>query len=152
MKLSEHFSLNEFLSSETAARMGRAIVPTPEELENLTTLCTSLLEPIRCRLARPIVVTSGLRPLWLNTAIGGSKTSAHMKGLAADVKVVGMSPAVFCGWIKNHYEAEGWVFDQCILEFNQWTHLGLSATPRKQFLTASVDANGKTNYRPGIVE
>jgi zinc D-Ala-D-Ala carboxypeptidase len=156
VKLSEHFWLHEFTSSQTAARMGREIVPTPEELANLTKLCVTLLEPVRVKLGRPITITSGLRPLWLNTAIGGSKTSAHMKGFAADIKVVGMSPAVFCKWFKNNYETEGWVFDQCILEFPEnggWTHLGISAEPsRYQFLTATANQNGATQYWPGLIE
>jgi zinc D-Ala-D-Ala carboxypeptidase len=151
MNLSPHFSLHEFTSSETAARLGRKIEPTPYELANLTKLCVSLLEPIRVKLARPIVITSGLRPLWLNEAIGGSRTSAHMRGMAADIKVVGMSPATFCKWVKENYQEQGWVFDQCILEFEQWTHIGISEVePRFQFLTATHAAGG-TKYWPGII-
>jgi zinc D-Ala-D-Ala carboxypeptidase len=151
VKLSEHFSLHEFLASETAARMGRVITPTTQEVVNLTRLCQTLLEPIRARLGRPIVITSGLRPQWLNETIGGSKTSAHMRGFAADVKVVGMTPAVFCKWVQNNYEAEGWPVDQCILEFNQWTHLGIAEEPRQQFLTATHLPGVGTKYWPGII-
>lgn len=152
MKLTPHFHLHEFLTSQTAARMGREIIPSPDELANLTKLCTSLLEPIRVKLGRVITITSGLRPPWLNEAIGGSKTSNHMKGFAADIKVEGMTPAVFCKWVQNNYKTEGWLIDQCILEFppNGWTHLGIADMPRFQFLTAT-SVNGATKYVPGIV-
>ncbi len=149
-QLSRHFALREFTSSETAARMGREIVPTPAQLANLTRLCTTLLEPIRMRLAYPIVVTSGLRPEWLNEAIGGSKTSAHMDGLAADIKVVGMTPRVFSRWVQNNFIEYGWPIDQCILEFESWTHLSIAEAPRRQFLTAT-SVNGHTAYTTGIL-
>lgn len=149
MKLTEHFFLHEFLSSETAARLGEEIVATPEEVENITKLCKTLLEPIRVLLGRPIVILSGLRPLWLNLAVGGSVNSAHMKGFAADIKVVGMSPEVFCRWIQQRMDAEDWPIDQCILEFGQWTHLSIGEKHRMQFLTAKR-VGKSTVYSNGI--
>jgi zinc D-Ala-D-Ala carboxypeptidase len=152
MQLSPHFALHEFLSSQTAARMGRPIVPSLQIIENLTRLCVTLLEPIRVKLQRSIVITSGYRPDWLNVAIGGSKTSNHMMGFAADIKVVGMSPLIFSRWVQHNADAEGWPIDQCILEFppNGWTHLGIAEKPRQQYLTArSVD--GRTAYVNGLL-
>ena len=92
MQLSEHFELAEFLVSETAARRGISNEPTPEVIENLRRLCQSVLEPLRVKLARPVVITSGYRSLALNRAVGGSPTSHHMQGRAADLIVPGMSP------------------------------------------------------------
>lgn len=149
MQLSAHFWLHEFTSSQTAARMGRQIVPSPDVLANLQRLCQQVLEPIRVKLGRPIVITSGYRPDWLNHAIGGSKTSAHQIGNAADIKIVGMSPPTFCRWVQQHAPDEGWPIDQCIQEFGQWTHIGTAVAPRRQYLTAkSVD--GRTVYSEGI--
>lgn len=152
MQLSPHFSLREFLVSQTAARMGRELVPPPEVIDNLRRLCVVLLEPIRVLLGRPMVITSGWRPDWLNVAIGGSKTSNHRFGLAADIEVVGMSPRVFALWVEHNAPAQGWPIDQCILEFppNGWTHLGIAEKPRNQFLTAQTHA-GRTVYVNGIV-
>lgn len=151
-QLSAHFSLEEFLTSQTAARMGRTIVPSAQITENLRRLCVTLLEPIRVKLGRPMVISSGYRPDWLNTLIGGSKSSSHMHGYAADVEVVGMSPPAFCRWIQNHASAEGWPIDQCILEFppNGWTHLGIAERPRQQYLTA-LHEGGKTIYVSGVM-
>lgn len=147
--LSPHFSLHEFLSSETAARMGREIEVTPDVLASLQRLCQQVLEPIRVKLGKPIVITSGYRPGWLNAAIGGSRTSAHMTGNAADIKVVGMEPYAFCSWVQHHAQKEGWPIDQCIHEFGQWTHIGTATAPRFEYLTA-VMMNGRTQYLRGI--
>ena len=143
-QLTPHFALYEFLSSETAARMGREIVPTPEQAQNIRRLCETLLEPIRVKLERAMVVTSGLRPDWLNVAIGGAAKSAHMDGLAADIKIVGMSPATFCRWVRSN----GFAVDQCIEEFGQWSHLSIPASdakPRNEYLIATR-RDGATHY------
>jgi zinc D-Ala-D-Ala carboxypeptidase len=148
MKLAAHFSLAEFCVSQTSARRGKRIEPTEAEIHNLTRLCVTVLEPLRIDLGRPIVVTSGLRPLWLNQAIGGSKTSAHMDGRAADIVVPGMSPLEVC---RRVCELRLLV-DQCIYEFGEWTHLGIApydARPRDQYLTARV-LNGRTVYEIGV--
>ncbi len=129
--------------------MGRTIEPSSIELANITKLCTTLLEPIRVKLGRSIVITSGLRPPWLNAAVGGSGVSAHMKGLAADIKIVGMTPAVFSKWVQNNAVAEAWPVDQCILEFDSWTHLSIADAPRGQYLTATKQG-GTTVYREGV--
>ena len=95
MQLSEHFELAEFLVSETAARRGIANEPTPEIIDNLRRLCQLVLEPLRVKLVRPVVITSGYRSLALNRAVGGSPTSHHRQGRAADLIVPGMSPLAF---------------------------------------------------------
>lgn len=148
MNLSAHFALSEFLYSETAARMGREIRPTQVEIQNLTRLCLTVLEPLREALGRPLIITSGLRPAWLNIAIGGSKTSAHMDGRAADLQVHGMAPIDVCKTVRRLQLP----IDQCIHEFNQWTHLGIEvagANLRAEYLTARV-VDGRTKYEVGL--
>lgn len=85
MKLSEHFTLEELTKSATAKRLNILNTPNEEEMEKLTTLCKTVLEPIRMRYNRPIVVSSGFRCYKLNDAVGGSKTSQHVKAEAADI-------------------------------------------------------------------
>lgn len=146
--LTAHFSLHEFLYSETATRLGREIEAPPHVAQNLQRLCSTVLEPARVALGYPMVITSGYRPDWLNAAIGGSRTSAHMDGRAADVKVVGMSPLDFCRWTQ----ARAWPFDQLIME-GTWTHIGIApagSMPRGQVLTAVFQKGGGVTYRPGL--
>jgi uncharacterized protein YcbK (DUF882 family) len=70
--------------SQTAARMGIDNTPTPEILKNLRIMAAKL-EEIRSLLGVPVLVSSGYRCPALNKAVGGSKGSAHLLGLAADI-------------------------------------------------------------------
>lgn len=146
--LSEHFTLAEFCTSQTAARMGRAIEPSPADLQNLARLCVSVLEPLRAALGRPIHVSSGIRPLWLNQAIGGSTSSAHIDGRAADIEVPGMSALEVCRRVVDLHLP----IDQVIHEFGSWCHVGIAKVdtrPRNELLTARVVA-GRTTYESGV--
>ena len=147
MQLSEHFELAEFLVSETAARRGITNEPTPEIIDNLRRLCQLVLEPLRVKLARPVVITSGYRSPALNRAIGGSPTSHHMQGRAADLIVPGITPLAVC-------QAASQLKLPCVQiihEFGRWTHLSVAiSNERTQLLTAKLN-QGKTVYEPGLV-
>jgi len=148
MQLSQHFSLDEFLVSEWMARRGFMITPSDADIENLTRLCRTVLEPLRRDLSAPIVVTSGLRPVELNTAIGGSKTSDHITGSAADIRAIGCTPL----FIAMTVEELKLPVKQVIHEFGRWVHLSVppdGAVPGMQALTATAGKNG-TEYNHGI--
>src|SRR5687767_12880711 len=82
--LSRHFTLEELVASQTATRRGIDNTPAPAVVRNLRKLAV-LLERVRVLLDwAPILVSSGYRCPALNVAVGGSKNSAHMAGLAAD--------------------------------------------------------------------
>lgn len=147
--LSANFYLHEFTRSQAAARHGIDIrvAEGSEVFANLKRLCLEALQPARDALG-PIFISSGYRPTDLNRAIGGSPTSAHIDGCAADISVVGHSPMEVAQWF-----AESDVpFDQVIHEFGQWVHVGMArpgATPRRELLTA-VRTPGRTHYLRGI--
>lgn len=149
-----HFTLEELTASQTAVRNGIDNSPDDKQLANLTRLAW-FLETLRGKLRAYykrnlfIIVSSGLRCEELNLVIGGSKTSAHMKGLAADITVPGLTPLEVAKFIANHMADEG--FDQVIHEFERWVHVGLcTGLPRYQELTA-VRENGKTVYKRGLL-
>jgi zinc D-Ala-D-Ala carboxypeptidase len=153
VNLSKHFLLREFLVSQTATRMGREVGAPPQEvIDNLQRLAITILEPLRVALGRPVVITSGYRPLWLNTAVGGSPRSAHIDGRASDLNVPGVPDVE----VARRIVALNLPFDQVILEFppEGWVHVGIAreGTPnRRQQLTA-LKVNGKTAYYKGLVE
>ena len=70
MKLSGHFSLAELTKSQTATRKGIDNKPTLDHIENLTELCTHVLEPTRRNFGKPMVISSGYRSEELCEAIG----------------------------------------------------------------------------------
>jgi len=145
MKLSQHFNLYEFTRSQTAARLGIDNMPSDDAIDNLQRLCLYFLEPLREAVDSPITINSGYRCLLLNKAIGGSLTSSHMDGEAADIIVAKMKPRNVCKVIRDLDVT----YDQNIHEFGQWTHLGIGSRFRKQDLTA-YRKEGKTIYTPGI--
>lgn len=90
MQLSEHFHLSEFMRSDTARENGWPNRPPPDAVRRLHMLCLRVLEPLRRAVGHPISVSSGYRSPQLNQAIGGSPTSQHILGEAADI---------YCGWM-----------------------------------------------------
>jgi zinc D-Ala-D-Ala carboxypeptidase len=148
--LTLHFDLEEFLRSDMAARMGRRIEAGPVIEMQLRRLTSILLEPVRIRVGRAVRVLSGYRPQWLNSLVGGSKTSEHMEGRAADIEVEGLTPMQLAQLIVDL----GLPFHQLILEFGQWVHISVpdvNELPARQVLTA-MRVNGKTVYLPGLHE
>jgi hypothetical protein len=125
-KLSEHFSLSEFLRSETAESRHIDMTPSDHVLASLEALCIHVLEPLRALLGThyeqetPLVVTSGYRPPALNAAVGGVPGSQHLSGEAADL-VVPRRPVIEISRLAAG--ARSLPYDQCIHEFGRWTHI-----------------------------
>ncbi|MDP1621191.1 MAG: D-Ala-D-Ala carboxypeptidase family metallohydrolase [Bacteroidales bacterium] len=146
-KLSEHFTQDELTFSQTAARKGIDNTPSPEILQNLKRLALEL-EEVRSLLGgNGIRISSGYRCNELNTQIGGSKTSAHMTGLAADFTVPAFGSVLE---VAQAIAASNIQFDQLIHEYGTWVHIGLAAqgaAPRRQLLSIFKG----TGYLPGIV-
>ena len=133
MRLSEHFTLEELTFSQFASRRGINNDPSLAIIAALTDLCTTLLEPARALFDQPFHVDSGYRSDALNAAVGGSATSEHMLGHAADVIPQGVTLQQAFDTIR----LSNLPYDQVIIECNAWIHLGMSAIPRRQALTAS---------------
>lgn len=89
MKLTEHFTLEEFVRSDTAAAYKIDNTPGEKEIRRLKELCETILEPLRVAIGKPINVTSGYRCKLLNSHpdVKGSANSDHMYGMAADIVV-----------------------------------------------------------------
>lgn len=83
--MSKYFSLSEMTYSGTALRLGIPNDPTGEQIKDLKRLM-DYLDKVREAFGKAIIVTSGFRSPRLNEHIGGSKTSQHMKGQAADIR------------------------------------------------------------------
>jgi hypothetical protein len=153
VQLSKNFYLDEFLRSDAAARRGHVQRVSAGGVigSNLTRLCRQVLQPLRDELG-PVHVLSGYRDSKVNRWVGGSSTSQHCYGLAADIVVTGCSPLEVCQWIHNHV-----MYDQLINEFGQWCHVSI-AQPYKPYRMQAFTAikkprpmlKPKTVYVPGI--
>lgn len=81
MSTPKYFTFAELTTTNT----GKPNNPsTWEHVSNLTTLGL-FLDAIRAEFGKPIRVNCAFRSEAVNTAVGGVKTSAHLKGLAADI-------------------------------------------------------------------
>nr|DAQ17439.1 MAG TPA: peptidase [Caudoviricetes sp.] len=81
----KYFTIKELTKSSTAEAKGIDNTPTPEVERNLTALVDNILDGVREIYGKPITVNSGYRCPELNKAVGGSATSDHVKGFAADI-------------------------------------------------------------------
>jgi len=79
--------LDELTRSQTAVRKNIDNTPTDIDIELLQELCENALEPIRVHFSKSVNISSGFRIAELNKVIGGSGTSQHCKGEAADFTV-----------------------------------------------------------------
>ena len=151
--LTKNFAYQEMIKSSTADRLGISNDATREHVVNLVNLCNFILQPVREEFG-PIRINSGYRSPALNKAVGGSKTSQHCNGEAADFESTRISNPNLAKWIS-----ENLVFDQLILEFydgkdpnSGWVHCSYKKddTNRGAMLTA-LRVNGKTQYKKGLL-
>ena len=153
MNLTANFTLSELTKSETALRYGMENIPTQTEIDNLTALCYNVLQPVRDHFAKGVKVNSGFRHPLVNAKVGGSSTSDHCKGMAADIEIPGVANAELAEWIKDNCE-----FRQLILEFytpgvpdSGWVHVSYDPRDLKKQVLTATKQNGKTVYLPGLV-
>jgi hypothetical protein len=140
-QLTEHFSIEEFTDSQTAARNGVRNAPNEGSPAMANLLRTAeVMEKVRTILYdKPVLISSGYRSPRLNTMVGGSRNSAHTHGLACDFTCPGFgTPLAVCLELEGRMVELG--IDQLIYEFMTWVHLGLSDKPRHQTLT--IDTRG----------
>ena len=152
MNLTKNFSLHEMTKSETALRKGLVNDPLDNELGNLITLAEKVLQPVRDHYGVGIKVNSGYRSPDVNAAVGGSRTSDHCKGMAADIEIAGLPNKDSAIYIRDNFD-----FTQLILEGytegvpdSGWVHVSYDTSNlKKQVMTAEF-INGRAVYSNGI--
>ena len=108
-------------------------LPTNEQIAHLVYLCATVLEPLREKIGRPLVVNSGYRSKALNKAVGGVANSYHLEGLAADLRCSNMGEAHV---LLAHLKKISCV-DLALLERAGnavWVHVQTSYTPRRRIV------------------
>lgn len=146
----KYFSMSEL---SRTSKVGIDNVPDAYARNNLLQLTQNLLDPLRAALGKPIRVTSGYRSRELNAAIGGSKTSAHLNGLAVDVKVNDMTSQQLCDYILYNRDKESLEWDQLIWyapERGGHLHIGYALGRRRFQVLHAPKAGGYLEYRPTV--
>ena len=152
MNLSANFTLKELTKSDTATRLGLENSPDEATIENLKLLCQEVLQPIRDHFGKSVTVNSGFRSPESNAAVGGSKTSDHCLGRAADIEIDGIPNPELAQWIMDNLD-----YTQLILEFytqgqpnSGWVHVSYDPNNIKMQELTAVKVAGKTQYLNGL--
>lgn len=124
MRITDNFTLEELYASDTAKKKRINNEPDDNVKHNLIELCNKILQPIRDRFGQPITVNSGYRSQTLNKAVGGSRTSQHLTGEAADI--TGKNNKELWKLINSMIESGELEVGQLIDESNlKWIHISL---------------------------
>ena len=148
-KISKHVSYKEGVRSRTADRRGLDNTPNESQLKCMKEIAEGLFEPLREWVGGPIKINSFFRGEPVNTAIGGSKYSQHMKGQAIDIDDTfgHKTNAEMYHYIKDNLD-----FDQLIWEFGDdknpnWVHVSyVTHRENRKKLTIAKRIDGKTRY------
>ena len=141
MNLSPNFTLDELTFTDHREFDN---TPNDEELANLVRLANFLEQVKEVLGGKPIIINSAFRSEDVNRAVGSSDKSQHRRGCAADFRVPGMTPDEVVSAIIN----SGLPYDQCIREFDRWTHVSIpnheDIQPRAMALI--IDKSGTREY------
>lgn len=109
-KVGKHFKVKEF-----ACKDGSQVVFIDSYL-------VSILDILRNKIGKPVIINSGYRTPTRNDAVGGAKYSYHMRGMAADIRVNGMSAKQIANELNTI------VPNECgIIVYNTWVHIDTRA-------------------------
>jgi zinc D-Ala-D-Ala carboxypeptidase len=153
VRLSQNFTIQEYIKSQTALRQGIDNTPTEEHMGNATALFRNVVQKVRDQFG-VTVINSGYRGEALNKAVGGSSKSQHCKGEAVDIECPGTPNYDVAKWIEDNLD-----FDQLILEFytpgvpdSGWVHVSYKSEGNRKSVLTAMKENGKTVYKPGLIQ
>ena len=153
VRLSKNFTLQEFTKSQVAERRGIDNLPGEIHLERAKELFENIVQKVRDNFGVTII-NSGYRSGDLNYAIGGSNTSQHCKGEAVDIECPGTPNYDVAKWIEDNLD-----FDQLILEFytpgipdSGWVHVSYNTEDNRKSVLTAMKENGKTIYKPNLIQ
>ena len=152
IRVSKNFALSEMVKSATAERLNVDNSPSDIHLVNLTHLAIRILQPVRDEFG-VITINSGYRSPSLNAKVGGSKTSQHCNGQAADFESFSTPNPDLAKWIANNLE-----FDQLILEFydgvnpnSGWVHCSYNLMGNRKKIMTALKTKSGVQYKNGFV-
>ena len=105
-KIGQHFKVREF-----ACQDGSQVVFIDSYL-------ISILDILRNQVGKPVIINSGYRTPTRNKAVGGAKYSYHMRGMAADIRINGMTAKEIANKLDKI------IPNECgIIVYASWVHI-----------------------------
>ena len=135
IKLSPHFTLGEMTKTSYETRDGN--IPSRVAIENLRNLCEGWLEDLRYSYNVlyggegdiPLIINSAYRSEEVNRCCGGSPTSNHLTGCAADIRCLGPVQMMrYAAILLDMADGTGRDFDELLLErrgTTYWIHFAV---------------------------
>ena len=141
------FTLKEFLYSKTAGSLGIENVPDFEQVRNLDNLVKYVLNPCRQYIGTAIYVNSGYRSKQLNTVVGGSSTSQHMEGKAADITTLhDKADTDLFNFIVDKID-----FDQCI-RYKNFIHISYNGKDNRNQVIDKIHKETYNTLEPNTLK
>ena len=126
-----NFTMSELIHSDTAVKNNINNMPDINSLDCMLNLIVYCLQPIRDKLGKPMIITSGYRCAEVNKLVGGVSNSQHTKGQAADFTVSGETVEGIIFKIVT----SGIEYDEIINEYDKWVHISfVKGNNRKETL------------------
>jgi len=150
LRLSKYFTLDQLCHSDTAEKFNIPNVPTPTEIHNMTLLAGEILDYLYEWYApSQLHINCCFRCKELNEKVGGSSTSEHLKGLAADLTIEGIEPIEILQAIKDVPLPVYQVIAEKNAKGSEWLHVSYGGEGlQKDFLIATdSDKDGKMEYK-----
>ena len=151
------YSLADLTVSATASRKGLSNQPASESHGNNLNRLSAFLESIPFELR----INSAYRSPAVNKAVGGSPTSQHPNGLAADITPIGMTNRELATWLWAN-RADYPELDQVIWYTDtSHVHVGIcpagstgcvGGAPRQHFYYAKKEGSKYTRWLPEDAE
>lgn len=125
-KLAPNFTFGELTSTGQTALLAKNREEALQFIDAGKALA-AMMQVVRDHYKKPVIIHSAFRGPSVNAAVGGSKTSQHMKFEACDFHVEGETLQDVFNWIRK---SSGLKYGQVILEGRQpgkptWIHLSL---------------------------
>lgn len=105
-KVGQYFKVKEF-----ACKDGSQVVFIDSYL-------VSILDILRNQVGKPVIINSGYRTPGRNKEVNGAKYSYHMRGMAADIRINGMSAKEIANKLNKI------IPNECgIIVYKNWVHI-----------------------------
>lgn len=126
-----NFKISELIHSDIAIKNNINNMPDINSLDNMLNLIFYCLQPIRNKINKPIIISSGFRNSEVNFLVKGKTNSQHLKGQAVDFIIKGMKIEDIINFVKK----SNIEYDQLINEYDKWVHISyVKGKNRKQIL------------------
>ena len=126
-----NFKISELIHSDIAIKNNINNMPDINSLDNMLNLIFYCLQPIRNKINKPIIISSGFRNSEVNFLAKGKTNSQHLKGQAVDFIIKGMKIEDIIDFVKK----SNIEYDQLINEYDKWVHISyVKGKNRKQIL------------------